>query len=344
MNQSGLALIAYPSRVIAGSRRRTRRGRRRPSLRRGRGLVSFLSCHAFPRSRSLVYRRRRQRKHASIRDAAKSSCLLKSLPRCREPLACLHGVSHHPQPAHSRSPCQPGSPASRERITLGNHVARAAARHTARAERGRRCSSSSSGEGDVELLRLPCCFPLPRPSFRSSSSRTLWQWHRRPWSWCDDIAVPSQASQDCKWRADRSVGLMADRCVGLMADPTILPRAIGRTRAKFRYRHRLCGRCLYVAADFVEDASSRTDISDVCTWKMPFCTHAKCPDYGNFSCRSSETRLLFTHMPFTRHARVHLLIASIFFLESCISPAIAGWQIAHLSKLKRIDPQHVAHL
>ena len=125
---------------------------------------------------------------------------------------------------------------------------------------------------------------------------------------------------------------------------TILPRWIWRTRAKFRYRHRLCGRCLYVAADFVEDASSRTDISDVCTWKMPFCTHAKCPDYGNFSCRSSETRLLFTHMPFTRHARVHLLIASIFFLESCISPAIAGWQIAHLSKLKRIDPQHVAHL
>ena len=124
----------------------------------------------------------------------------------------------------------------------------------------------------------------------------------------------------------------------------ILPRWIWRTRAKFRYRHRLCGRCLYVAADFVEDASSRTDISDVCTWKMPFCTHAKCPDYGNFSCRSSETRLLFTHMPFTRHARVHLLIASIFFLESCISPAIAGWQIAHLSKLKRIDPQHVAHL
>ena len=210
MNQSGLALIAYPSRVIAGSRRRTRRGRRRPSLRRGRGLVSFLSCHAFPRSRSLVYRRRRQRKHASIRDAAKSSCLLESLPRCRESLACLHEVSHHPQPAHSRSPCQPGSPASRERITLGNHVARAAARHTARAERGRRCSSSSSGEGDVELLRLPCCFPLPRPSFRSSSSRTLWQWHRRPWSWCDDIAVPSQASQDCKWRADRFVDLMAD--------------------------------------------------------------------------------------------------------------------------------------
>ena len=125
---------------------------------------------------------------------------------------------------------------------------------------------------------------------------------------------------------------------------TPLPGGIWRTRAKFRYRHRLCGRCLYVAADFVEDASSRTDISDVCTWKMPFCTHAKCPDYGNFSCRSSGTRLLFTHMPLTRHARVHLLIAPIYFLESCISPAIAGWQIAHLSKLKRIDPQHVAHL